>query len=271
MKKIFIALLTAILLIGTTACSSSSNTEEVTTTTAETIEENTNINMSATEKSDSIQFEYEEYCKDNLKYHFDRISAEKSENNSYKVFLQIIDTPKSLQSFSKEALEKTNNFFKSKKLKVESFNTVVLSDVEVYFGWATNGVLYSYETYPIARNVDVDNITQELSKVVDLDKYDTVKDKIYADDDEIIWEVISTQNYVRDSKKCIAYRVYINVDNASDSQLLNIYEEATKDDGYYLHTVWFYYDKTSANGSGTAKITIEQTINGIDPINVIRN
>lgn len=43
MKKIFIALLTAILLIGTTACSSSSNTEEVTTTTAETIEENTNV------------------------------------------------------------------------------------------------------------------------------------------------------------------------------------------------------------------------------------
>ncbi len=43
MKKIFIALLTAILLIGTTACSSSSNKEEVTTTTAETIEENTNV------------------------------------------------------------------------------------------------------------------------------------------------------------------------------------------------------------------------------------
>ena len=49
MKKIFIALLTAILLIGTTACSSSSNTEEVTTTTAETIEENTNVSETSIE------------------------------------------------------------------------------------------------------------------------------------------------------------------------------------------------------------------------------
>ena len=230
-----------------------------------------NNNLSATEESDYIQFEYEKYCKDNLEYNFDKISTKKLEGNSYNVFLQIIDTPKSLQSFSKESLEKTKIFFESKNLKVESFNTVVLSDVEVFWGWATNGVLYSYDTYPIAQNVDVDNITKELSKVVDLDKYDRVKDKIYADDDEIIWEVISTQNYVRDNNKCIAYRVYINVDNASDAQLLNIYEEATKDDGYYLHTVWFYYDKASANGSGTAQITIEQTINGIDPINVIRN
>ena len=176
-----------------------------------------------------------------------------------------------MQSFSIDALDTTRLFCRNNNLEFGKLNTVVLYGVEKYCGWASNnGTLYTNEKYPVKNNVDVNSITEELSKVIDLD-VTAVPSQIYANDEDISYEIVSTQEYVRKNEKCIGYRVFINVKNASDSQLLNIYKKITQDDSYYLHTVWYYYNKSSADGSGTANAIIEQTVPDINPIDVERN
>ncbi len=72
------------------------------------------------------------------------------------------------------------------------------------------------------------------------------------------WEIISTEDYVRDGKKCIGYRIYVNRDYGSEEIYKDIFSYVT-DDGYYLHTVWIYNIKSMANGSYSADYILEQT------------
>ncbi len=83
--------------------------------------------------------------------------------------------------------------------------------------------------------------------------------------DNVDWEIVSRQSYVRDGKQCIGYRVYIDARDAKNSVYNAIYREITKDDGKYLHTVWFYFVKSSANGGRSADVTMEETRPGIIP------
>ena len=71
------------------------------------------------------------------------------------------------------------------------------------------------------------------------------------------YEVVSKQEYARDGQKCMAYRVYVS-SKPSYSEFQTIFSKVTND-GYYLHTVWFYTSKSDANGSGAADWTMEQT------------
>lgn len=79
------------------------------------------------------------------------------------------------------------------------------------------------------------------------------------------------QLYARDGRDCIAYRVVVDSD-ISDSELREVYENVIENDGYYLHTVWFYDDEEDADGSNPYTIAemeeIEEdevpTINRID-------
>ena len=81
----------------------------------------------------------------------------------------------------------------------------------------------------------------------------------------ITYEVISTQDYIRDGQKCIGYRVYIDTRDVTYSEYRAIFCELTDNDGKYLHTVWFYFNKDSANGTDIANVTMEQTVRGIIP------
>ena len=79
----------------------------------------------------------------------------------------------------------------------------------------------------------------------------------------ISYEVISTQEYVRDGKKCIAYRVYVpSMPSYSDAK--RIFETVTNDD-YYLHMIWFYVNKSKATGTDSANWTMEETVKGVTP------
>jgi glucose/arabinose dehydrogenase len=76
------------------------------------------------------------------------------------------------------------------------------------------------------------------------------------------WEIVSTQDYVRDGRKCIGYRIYVDRDYASTRVFKNIFSYVTDDDGYYLHTVWIYYFSSMADGSHSADYILEQTRQG---------
>jgi hypothetical protein len=76
------------------------------------------------------------------------------------------------------------------------------------------------------------------------------------------WEIVSTQDYVRDGRECIGYRIYVDRDYASDQVFRHIFSYVTDDDGYYLHTVWIYYFSSMADGSYPADYIMEQTRQG---------
>lgn len=74
------------------------------------------------------------------------------------------------------------------------------------------------------------------------------------------WKIISQQSYVRDGKKCMGYRVFI--DHRADSSERKEIFNAVTNDSYYLHTVWFYLDETAADGSDSAWETLEESAPG---------
>ena len=80
------------------------------------------------------------------------------------------------------------------------------------------------------------------------------------------WEIVSTQPYYRDNKECIAWRVYVSDSEYSitNYDIRDLYMELlqTHDptDEYYSHIVWIFFDRTSADGTGIADISIEQIV-----------
>lgn len=73
------------------------------------------------------------------------------------------------------------------------------------------------------------------------------------------WKVINTQSYIRNNQECIGYRVYVDARSATTKKYKSIFEAVTKDDGYYLHTVWFYFTSIGAKGNSSADVIMEQT------------
>lgn len=74
----------------------------------------------------------------------------------------------------------------------------------------------------------------------------------------------STQTYVRDGNECIAYRVWTNtpINKLSNDQLKAVFHDAAKGDSYYLHTVWFYNDSSTALSGGIYDACVEETSAG---------
>ena len=79
----------------------------------------------------------------------------------------------------------------------------------------------------------------------------------------ISYEVISTQEYARDGKKCMGYRVFVS-GRPSYSDAKAIFEDVTNDN-YYLHIVWFFLNKSDAHGKDIANWTMEETVKGVTP------
>lgn len=69
-----------------------------------------------------------------------------------------------------------------------------------------------------------------------------------------------TQNYIRDGLSCIGYRVHTDrpLNQLSDADLMAVYNDVTRGDGYYRHTVWFYSDEKSIYTGGFCDARIEQ-------------
>lgn len=94
--------------------------------------------------------------------------------------------------------------------------------------------------------------------------YSIIKNNTYeTDKPSIEYEVISSQEYARNGKKCMAYRVYVP-SKPSNDDARGIFERVTKD-SYYLHTVWFYRSKSKASGSDAADWTMEEVSKGVIP------
>ena len=76
---------------------------------------------------------------------------------------------------------------------------------------------------------------------------------------------MSNSEYVRDGKKCIAYRVSVSSD-PTDDELTAVFNDVCNDD-YYLHTVWFYSSSELASGGNSYDVAmLEETAAGSDPV-----
>ena len=79
------------------------------------------------------------------------------------------------------------------------------------------------------------------------------------------WDIVSTSDYIRDGQKCIGYRIYITSSYATNESMKDIFTYLTKQDNYYLHTVWFYHTRSNANGTNSADSIMEETSPGKIP------
>lgn len=226
----------------------------------------TNTQESTSEQTDPERDALYNYITDNLDYTITDLRVV-AEDEGYHVVLYVPGTPDMLQKLCEDSLTCINGYSDEHDISVSKINPIIKTNDNVAFGWSTNGTLYSIDTYPIAKDVAVSDITTKLSEKIDFATYFTpdAEDVSQIADEDIKWEIISTQDYVRRNKKCLGYRVYINTRKASPAQYSSIFEEIT-DDGKYLHTVWFYFSKSAADGSGEADIIMEQVAEGITPI-----
>lgn len=72
-----------------------------------------------------------------------------------------------------------------------------------------------------------------------------------------------SSEYIRDSQKCMAYRVCAGTD-LSEDELLSVFHDVTDGDDYYLHTVWFY---STSECSGFYDVAmVEELESGSDPV-----
>ena len=83
------------------------------------------------------------------------------------------------------------------------------------------------------------------------------------------WSIVSKDEYIRDGQKCIGYRVYVNPDYGNTDVYKDIFSYIADSDEYYLHTVWIYFLKSSADGAYTAEYIMEQTRPGQLPKPII--
>ena len=251
-KKIVIITLISMLVFSTAACDSSTS-------------ESTNVDA-ATEHQDPIKEKLYSFIQNNLGYTITDLRVV-AEDDGYHIVINVPGTPNMLQKLCEDSINCVNGYAEENDIAITKINPIILSDNDIAFGWSTSGTLYSSDTYPIAENVSISDITTTLSKTIDMDSYSIpdAEDVAPIADEEIEWEIISTQDYIRNNKECLGYRVYINTDRASDMQYRSIFDEITND-GKYLHTVWFYFSKSSATRSGTADVTMDQTVEGITPL-----
>lgn len=101
--------------------------------------------------------------------------------------------------------------------------------------------------------------------IVILTNKDNTTQKIEEHKNDGVWDIVSTSNYVRNGQKCIGYRVYISNSYATDESMKDIFTYLTKQDGYYLHTVWYYHTRSNANGTNSADSIMEETSPGQIP------
>ena len=94
---------------------------------------------------------------------------------------------------------------------------------------------------------------------------DNTTQKIEEHKNDGDWDIVSTSDYIRDGQKCIGYRVYITPSYATNESMKDIFTYLTKQDSYYLHTVWFYHTRKNANGTNSADSIMEETSPGKIP------
>lgn len=191
-----------------------------------------------------------------------------AEDEGYHIVLNVPGTPDMLQKLCEDSLSFINKYAEENNIAIYKINPIILTSGNTAFGWSTDGgTLYSSDIYPIAENVSVSDITTKLSEIINMSAYyaPDAEDVSPIADEDIEWEIISTQDYVRNNKPCLGYRVYINTDRASTTQYDSIFKEITNDNKY-LHTVWFYFSKSAADGSEIADVTMEQVAEGIIPL-----
>ena len=75
------------------------------------------------------------------------------------------------------------------------------------------------------------------------------------------WERVSFNTYTKYNNECLALRVYVpeTIDNYQAADLYReVIAKEDPNDSYYAHTVFIYYDRAGADGTGIADATIEQ-------------
>lgn len=80
------------------------------------------------------------------------------------------------------------------------------------------------------------------------------------------YENVSNDEYVRDGKQCVSYRVSVSSD-LTDDELTAVFNDVCNGDDYYLHTVWFYSSSELASGGNSYDVAmLEETVAGSDPV-----
>lgn len=80
------------------------------------------------------------------------------------------------------------------------------------------------------------------------------------------YENVSNDEYVRDGKQCVSYRVSVSSD-LTDDELTTVFNDVCNADDYYLHTVYFYSNSDIANGGDAYDVAmLEETVSGSDPV-----
>lgn len=76
---------------------------------------------------------------------------------------------------------------------------------------------------------------------------------------------VSNDEYARDGKACVSYRVAVSAD-LDDDALLSVFNDVCADDGYYLHTVFYYSNVDAADGGDAYDVAVlEETEPGSAP------
>lgn len=78
------------------------------------------------------------------------------------------------------------------------------------------------------------------------------------------YEINGSRRYVRDGQECIAYHVIVD-SGVEDAALKYIFSEVIENDGFYLHTAWFYSD-ASLSDSGYDIAMMQEEEKGQEPV-----
>lgn len=83
------------------------------------------------------------------------------------------------------------------------------------------------------------------------------------------FHIVSQNEYIRDGKKCILYRVYADKDGLTEEELIASFQALIKrqNDGYYLHDVLVYSRPEYADGSESFDVAnVEELSKGAKPV-----
>ncbi len=208
------------------------------------------------------------YIMENLSYTITDLRVV-PEDEGYHITLNAIGIPDMLQKLCEDSLNCITGYSAEHNLSISEINPIITSrcnGVNVAFGWSTDGTLYSTNTFPIAKNVEISDITSKLQNIITAGVYYTpaIEDVLPIADEDIEWELLEMDN--RAHNEYAYYYVYINTNKASDSQYSSIFKEITKEDGFKLHSVKFYFSKSADIGSDEPDVIMYEAAPGITPL-----
>lgn len=112
--------------------------------------------------SDDVQESLYSFLEANLEYDISNLYAIKK-GDGYLVVIYVMGDSDVLQKLCIDSVELIEAYAEENGFSVSLINPIVNSENGNYFGWTTDGTLYSNAKNPVAEDVSVENIDAELN------------------------------------------------------------------------------------------------------------